>query len=200
MERKWRRRNYFIKKELQGKYIFSFFLFVIAGAVIFTVIFSMLAADTLTVIYENHDLQIGRTPSILLRQILGAQWIFILTAGLAVVIVSMFLTHRFAGPMYRFEKSVEEMTKGHFDFLIRLRKRDEGKELAERMNELIDMVSSNVKEMRRLADDIEVRLADAGALHDAQDLTKASEGVREARSANRRLRGILDGFKIKNDD
>ena len=45
MGKTWRRRNYFIKKELQGRYIFSFFLFVILGSIIFSLIFSMLSAD-----------------------------------------------------------------------------------------------------------------------------------------------------------
>ncbi len=201
MGKTWRRRNYFIKRELQGRYIFSFFLFVILGSIIFSLIFSMLSADTLTIVYKNYDLQIGKTPLILLREILGAQWIFIATAGLAVVVASMFLTHRFAGPMYRFERSVEEMVKGNFDFRIHLRKKDEGKELAEGINQLIGMISSDVKEMRRLADQIEARLAEACISDsDRKEDKEITAKIREAAALNQKLREMFYRFKIKNNE
>lgn len=199
MKKKWRRRNYFIKKELQGRYIFTFFLFVIAGSIVFTLIFSMLTSDTLTIAYKDYNLRIGKTPLILLREILGAHWIFIVTAALVVVVLSMFFTHRLAGPLFRFEKSVEEMVKGNFDFEIHLRKKDEGKELAETMNRLIDMISSSVKEMRGLTDKIGDRLAEADRSDDqTKECTGTAAGIKEARALNQRLREILYQFKIKN--
>lgn len=199
MKRTWRRRNYFIKKELQGKYIFSFFIFMIGGSIIFTLIFSLLSANTLTVIYDNYNLRIGKTPLILLKEILSAHWIFIVTAGILIVVISMFLTHRFAGPLFRFEKSVEEMVKGNFNFQIKLREKDEGKELAELMNRLITMFSSNVKEMRRLTDEIESRLTIvSGKIRQIQPEEAAIE-LDEASVLAKKLRDMLDLFKIKND-
>jgi methyl-accepting chemotaxis protein len=199
MKRTWRRKNYFIKKDLQGKYIFSFFLFVIVGSIIFSLIFSMLSANTLTIVYENYNLRIGKTPLILLKEILSAHWIFIATAGVSVVIVSMFLTHRFAGPMYRFEKSVEEMLKGNFDFHIRLRKKDEGKELAGMMNQFIGMISSDLMEMRRLSDEIDAGLAEAKKSADLTGNKEASHSLGKANISNNRLREMLHRFKTKNN-
>ncbi len=200
MKRTWRRKNYFIKKDLQGKYIFSFFIFVILGSVIFTLIFSMFSANTLTIVYENYNLQIGKTPLILFKELLSTNWIFIVTAGLGVVVISMFLTHRFAGPMYRFEKSVEEMIKGNFNFQIRLRKKDEGKELAEMMNQLISMVSLNIKEMRQLTDEINRNLTDAAAsVSKIEQGKEAAIELDKANASTKRIRDILYTFKIKND-
>ena len=198
MKKAWRRRNYFIKKELQGRYIFTFFLFVIAGSIVFTMILSVLASDTLTIDYKDYNLRIGKTPLILLREILGAHWIFIIAAALIVVVLSMFFTHRFAGPLFRFEKSAEEMANGNFDFGIHLRKKDEGKELAETMNRLIEMISSSVKEMRGLTDKIDERLAAADRLDDQTKGSAGTDGITEARALNQRLREILYRFKIKN--
>jgi methyl-accepting chemotaxis protein len=201
MKRTWRRRNYFIKKDLQGKYIFSFFLFVITGSIIFSLIFGMLSANTLTIVYENYNLQIGKTPLILLKEILGAHWIFIVTAGISVVIVSMFLTHRFAGPMYRFEKSVEEMMSGNFSFQIRLRKKDEGKELAQMMNQLIKMISSREREMRHLTGEIDAKLsAVRGSVKETKEDQAAADILDEANVLNGRLREILYRFKIKDNE
>lgn len=201
MKRTWRRRNFFIKKELQGRYIFSFFVFVIIGSIIFTLIFSLLSSNTLTIIYENSNLRIGKTPLILIKEILSAHWIFIATAGVAVVIVSMFLTHRVAGPIYRFEKSIEEMTRGHFNFKIHLRKKDEGKELAQMINQLIDMLSSNIGEMRRVADEIDSRVEEAyKSIDRLEEGKEASLELDKAKDLSGKLKDMLHSFKIKNDE
>jgi signal transduction histidine kinase len=199
-KRPWRRRNYFIKRDLQGKYMFSFFIFVIIGAILFTLIFSILSENTLTIIYENYNLRIGKTPLILIKEILSAHWIFIFSGGLIVVVIAMFLTHRFAGPMYRFEKSLEEMIKGNFNFSIRLRSGDEVKELADMMNQLLDMLSLNFKEMRHLADEIDKKLTDVTKSFNQTEGDK--EIVSTLDNANdmiKKLREILYRFKIKND-
>lgn len=200
MKRRWRRRNYFIKKELQGRYIFNFFIFVIAGSILFSLIFSYLSFNTLTVVYKDYNLQIGKTPLILFKEILSAHWIFIFTIGISIVIISMFLTHRFAGPMYRFEKSVEEMINGNFNFEIRLRKRDEGKELAEKMNQLIDLISSRFKEMRYIFDELNSKNALVTQLIKQQENKSVIPEIEKIISLNGKLRDLLYSFKIKNDD
>jgi len=200
MNRTWKRRNYFIKKDLQGKYIFSFFLFVVAGSIIFTLIFSLLSSNTLTIVYDNYKLQIGKTPLILMKEILSAQWIFIVAGGFMVVILSMFLTHRFAGPIFRFEKSIEEMTKGNLNFRIYLRAKDEGKELAEKINILIDMLSSNIKEMRRLSEEVNNKLTDANnSLKENKDGKETALDIEIAGDLNRRLHEILQKYTVKDD-
>lgn len=199
MKRTWRRKNYFIKKELQGKYIFSFFLFVILGGIFFTIIFSLLSTNTLTIVYENYNLKIGKTPVMLIKEILRAHWIFIVAGGLIVVVLSMFLTHRFAGPLFRFEKSVEEMLSGNFDFQIRLRTKDEGKELAEKMNQLLGMLSSKIREMRDLGSEIDSKLTDISkAIPMEEKYREAAAGLEKAGELSGRLNDILQKFKIRN--
>lgn len=200
MNRTWKRRNFFIKKDLQGKYMFSFFIFVVAGSIIFTLIFSLLSSNTMTIVYDNYKLQIGKTPLILMKEILSAQWIFIVAGGFMVVILSMFLTHRFAGPIFRFEKSIEEMTKGKLNFRIYLRAKDEGKELAEKINILIDMLSSNIKEMRRLSEEVNNKLTDANnSLKENKDGKEPALDIEIAGDLNRRLHEILQKYTVKDD-
>jgi len=200
MNRTWKRRNYFIKKDLQGKYIFSFFIFMVAGSIIFTLILGLLSSDTMTIVYENYKLRIGKTPLMLMKEILSAQWIFIVAGGFMVVILSMFLTHRFAGPIFRFEKSIEEMTKGNLNFRIYLRAKDEGKELAEKINILIDMLSSDLKEMRRLSEEVNNKLTDAdNSLKENKEDKETALNIEIAGDLNRRLHEILRKYTVKDD-
>jgi len=201
MRRRWRRRNYFIKKDLQGKYIFSFFIFALLGCITFALIFGLLSFDKLTIIYQDHYLQIGKTPLILLKEILRAYWIFIFTAGLTIAVFSMFLTHRFAGPIYRFERALEEMIKGNFSFVIRLRKKDENKQIAAMLNELINTLSSNLKEMRDLADEIGNSLETAKTeISRGKGGEEATRLLDEATALSTKLKGLLYQFKIKNEE
>lgn len=200
MNRTWKRRNFFIKKDLQGKYMFSFFIFLVAGSIIFTLIFSLLSFNTMTIVYDNYKLQIGKTPLMLIKEILSAQWIFIVAGGFLFVVLSMFLTHRFAGPIFRFEKSIEEMTKGNLDFRIYLRTKDEGKELAEKINILIDMLSSDIKEMRRLSEEVNNKLTDAdNSLKGNREGKETALDIEIAGGLNRRLHEILRKYAVKDD-
>lgn len=200
MNRTWKRRNYFIKKDLQGKYIFSFFIFMVAGSIIFTLILGLLSSDTMTIVYENYKLQIGKTPLMLIKEILSAQWIFIVAGGFLFVVLSMFLTHRFAGPIFRFEKSIEEMTKGKLDFRIYLRAKDEGKELAEKINIFIDMLSSDIKEMKRLSEEVNNKLTDVdNSLKGNREDKETALDIEITGGLNRRLLEILRKYAVKDD-
>ena len=130
----YKRRNYFINKEFQGRYIFNYFVLATIGSLLFISIFSFFSSNTLSIVYDNYHLQLGVTPGILFKKILSAQWLFIVFGGGLVVIVTLLLTHRVAGPFYRFEKSMDEMIEGNISNKIYLRQKDEGKELAQKIN------------------------------------------------------------------
>lgn len=197
MKKIWKRRNFFIKKELQGKYIFSIFIFVLAGAVLFTAVFGLMSANTLSITYKGSNLQVGRTPIVLLKEIVKTNWIFIVAGGFLVVIASMFLTHRVAGPLYHFERTLEEMKKGNFNSEIRLRSKDEAKELALMFNEFNTTISLQLKEVRALVDALEGHLTDARSLAPG---AASAESLAKAIAVEERLRAILHGFTLKNDN
>jgi methyl-accepting chemotaxis protein len=190
MEKRHKRRNFFIKKELQGKYILSFFIFVVFSSVLYASIFSILSADSMTIVYKNNNLTLGKTPSILLADMLKANWILILSGGLLGVIVAMFLTHRFAGPVFNLERSINKMAGGDLSFDVKLREKDEGKELAEALNELRGRLAADIGSMRALSDavDINLKRAAVGGQEEARAI------VDETRAINEKLKKVLDGY------
>ena len=130
----YKRRNYFINKEFQGRYIFNYFLLVTIGSLLFISIFSFFSSNTLSIVYDNYHLQLGVTPQILFKKILSTQWLFVVFGGGIVTLVTLLLTHRVAGPFYRFEKTLDEMIDGDISHKIFLRPKDQGKELAQKIN------------------------------------------------------------------
>lgn len=57
------------------------------------------------------------------------------------------LTHRIAGPIHKFRSAVQSLAKGDYDIpVIRLRKKDEFKELADDLNYMIDCLKQKEKQ------------------------------------------------------
>jgi methyl-accepting chemotaxis protein len=189
---RYRRRNFFIKKDLQGRYIFRFFIYVIAGSVAFSAILAVLSSNTMTMVYDNNVLTIGKTPAVLLKDILRAHWIFIVTGGIVVSVLSMFLTHRFAGPIFKIERTVDEMATGRLDIDIYLRRNDEAKELAEKLNMFNSKLSGALSDMRKLSDGVEDCLSGIKLAGNDEELKRALE-------LNAGIRKMLRGYKLKND-
>ena len=191
METKHKRRNFFIKKELQGRYILSFFIFVVLGSIMYAAIFSMLTADSFTIVYKDNNLSLGKTPYILFAEMLKANWILILSGGVAGVIIAMFLTHRFAGPLFKLERVIREMAAGNLLVDATLRKRDEGKELAALINLLKETLAANVKSMRELSAAMDSSIRKATAAGSKEELGSM---LAEAGAINEKLKKILDGY------
>lgn len=173
----------------------SFFLFVLLGAFFFTAIFGLLSSDSLTITYENHDLRLGKTPVVLIREILSAHWIFIVIGGLFALVASMFLTHRFAGPIYRLELSLMEMKKRNLDFEVRLRKKDEAKELAALLNEFNATLSKDLTDIRDATEALERSLSEAGRSAGAE----ACKGIDDSLAAVMKIRQVISTYRLKND-
>lgn len=152
---RYKRRNYFIKKNFQGKLILGYFLFMVVGCLIFAGILTLLSANSMTMVYQNNELQIGQTPFMLIKQIIAAHWIAIVAGSVLVVVGAMLITHRLAGPMFRLERAVDNMNSAQLDDVIYLREKDEGKELAAKLNQFNASLSHDMTEIKKFSKNIE---------------------------------------------
>ncbi len=200
MAQKYKRRNFFIKKDFQGKLILGYFLFVTGGCLFFLFLLGLFSADTLTISYNNHDLQLGQTPIMLIRETLAAHWVFIVLGGAFLVAAAMLLTHRIAGPLFRLERTLDNMLKGKLDDTIYLRINDEGKDLAKKINDFNSELSLAVKNLQGNADAI------AGLLELAREKTEnLGHGQQEELQGiywnidekNKRIKAICSSYTLK---
>jgi methyl-accepting chemotaxis protein len=154
MEKTYKRRNIFIKKDFQGKLILGYFLFVTGGCLFFLFMLGLFSADSLTISYSNHDLQLGQTPIMLLKETVAAHWVFIVIGSSFLVVAAMLVTHRIAGPLFRFEKALDSMLMRKLDDTIFLRSKDEGQELAKKINDFNADLSLSMKNIQGHAEAI----------------------------------------------
>ena len=61
---------------------------------------------------------------------------------------SVYLTHRLAGPLYRFERHATDLAQGNLSLRIRLRQGDELQELARMINETIEKLDGTLADIR----------------------------------------------------
>ncbi len=87
--------------------------------------------------------------------------------GLLLVFIgwgSIFITHKIAGPLYRFHESLGEVEKGNLHIRIRLRKYDEAKFIGARFNRAIENLENIFSRIKKIARDKKSDPAEALAL------------------------------------
>lgn len=77
-----------------------------------------------------------------------------------VFVLAVLITHTIAGPVYRLEKEAGEVAKGDLSKLVRLRPRDEFKELADAFNEMCHGLAFRIQGVRRAVEAVEAENPD----------------------------------------
>lgn len=201
MEKKIRN-NFFIKKNFQGKLILGYVLFVLCGCLLFLLLLTFFSAEPLTINCPDHNPVPAKTLLLLLRNLITTHWLTI-TAGIIVLVaVAMRVTHRIAGPLYRFEKTLDNMLARNLDDTIRLRKRDEGKELANKINVFNTDTSRTIKTLQKHSEALE-DIIDKARI---QLETLPQEKQEELRwlfwsmdDQNRKIRAVCKSYTLRND-
>lgn len=161
----YQRKNYFIKKKFQGRYMFGFYFLLASLLLLFTILLCYNTAGHLTITYENDALQVASTPTILFKHILIAGWLIMIPLGFLFSWLIMRHTHRIAGPLYKFEVVLNQMSRGVLEPNVRLRKTDDGQEVAAWMQDANRFLADKVIELRSLT----------GKLRDAPQVGKSPE-------------------------
>ena len=202
MARLYKRKNYFIKKNFQVKLILSYFLFITGGSLFFILLLGIFSADTLTISYSNHDLQFGQTPLILLKKALAAHWIFIASGAVFTVITAMLISHRIAGPLFRFERTLDNMLQKDLTDNVTLRTKDEGKELAKKINAFNSDLSTTFKVLQSHSNAITTLLEQAttrssdGSKEELDELKSIMWSVKEN---NKKIRALCSAYTLRDE-
>ena len=140
----FRRRHYFIKKGFQFRFILKFCLLTLLGVVISTGLLFLFSQDTLTSSFDQSRLVIKNTAFAILP---AAVYVNLITLGLiilATIGVTLFVSHKLAGPMFRFEADLKVIGDGDLTRTIRLRKKDQFMSVTESLNRTTESLREKV--------------------------------------------------------
>ncbi len=139
---KYKRRKFFIDKQLQTKYIILTILMLLIYTFLFVVFLIFPYVVSLT---SDAPIAEQADAARMLLTLHKSIWPALGAVILIMSSVSIFITHRIAGPVYRFKKVLAEISSGNLDISVKLRDKDDLKDLAEEFNLVIDDLRGFVK-------------------------------------------------------
>lgn len=179
-----KRRSYFIKKDFQFRFILKFCLLVFIGVVISTVLLFLFSQDTLTSSFQQSRLVIKKTGLAILPSLVYTNLITLGLITLATIIVTLFVSHKIAGPMFRFEKELKDVGQGDLTKKVIVRKKDQITELADCLNNMIGDLRAKVLDIQ----------TEVGHIRQSASRQNAPKGLVE--ELNRLHQKISSSFKI----
>jgi methyl-accepting chemotaxis protein len=154
------RRNIFIKRRFQADFSIKFLILILVEAVLAIGLFLYLSKDTITTGYSGSELIISKTRDFFLPSLLLSNLIVVGITAIIGVIVFLIASHKLAGPLYRFEKTLENMGSGDLTHRFSLRQKDQMKSLADKINELNIKLEQNMLEIQRNVGDLKEHFAE----------------------------------------
>ena len=136
----FQRRTIFIKKKLQLRYMLLITVSVLCGLAIM----ALELTATLNDLFDAYPVLVQPIYDEFIP-IISSFFYKISIYVLFVIIISAILSHKMAGPVYRFEQTCKAIAKGDFSQRVHLRKGDRLQELQEEFNKMMDVVEARIK-------------------------------------------------------
>lgn len=140
----FQRRTIFIKKKLQLRYMALIILSVLCGLA--TMTFELTA--TLNDLFDQYPVLVQPIYDQFIP--IAASFFYKIAIYLLfVVLISAILSHKMAGPVYRFEQTCKAIAKGDFSQRVHLRQGDQLVELQDEFNKMMDRVEAEINKNKQ---------------------------------------------------
>jgi methyl-accepting chemotaxis protein len=157
------RKKYFVKPKVQWKYLIILAIVIVICAVLcyYSFLISLQNAPGM------EQLSAGTVKNFRRAYTSGFFWIIFFFV-VFVLVQSTFYFHRIIGPLFFFEKVMKKLSEGNFSIKMHWRKKDETKELAHLIGQVIDNTKASVINDRK-------KIREAVEAMDAGNKDKAKE-------------------------
>jgi len=197
----YRRRNFFINKKFQLNYAVPSLVLIVLAAGAVLAVFLLNSKKTLTAGYSGFEIKVLHTADFFLPVLVVSTISIIIIIGIIAIFALIFISHRIAGPIFRFQQVLTAIDNGDLTLRFKLREADQFKELADRINALAETMDGKISgiktqtaEVARLVEN----LRNSPASHAAS--SKEFEGsLREISRKLSELQDAADHFKTSRD-
>lgn len=143
-----KRRNYFIDRDFQAKFIIKFCAIVLASSLVITLIVISLSQNFTTVAVRNARVVVDRAPDFLFPIFATTvATVFVFTA-IAVIILTLLTSHKIAGPLYRLKREIVAFSGGDLAANFRTRHNDQLQDLAKTLADMGDTMKQRHKNIK----------------------------------------------------
>jgi methyl-accepting chemotaxis protein len=145
----FKRRQYFIDRKFQTDFILKFCAVLLFGAILSVGVTLLTTQETLTSSFVGSKLVIEKTSLAILPSVILTNVITTLVVAVIVILVTLLVSHKIAGPMFRFEKDIEEISQGNLQKRIKTRNGDQFGNVARSLNEMVGNLNSKLTSVKR---------------------------------------------------
>lgn len=143
-----KRRVYFIEKSFQTRFILKFCSLVAIGGLLTIGILYLLAMQSTTVSLVNSRVVVRTTADFILPILIQTVAIVTILVGLAATVVTLFFSHKIAGPLYRLKEALKTLAEGDFSSDFRIRHLDPLQDVADVLNNMISKLRIELKALK----------------------------------------------------
>jgi len=133
---KGKRRIYFIDRKFQVQFIMKFCLLVIVGSLVTVSLLYIIGSRTTTVSFENTEAVVKSTADFIIPILIQTVIIVMVITGIFTIMLTLFISHKIAGPLFRLEKEFKSMAEGDISADFKLRGDDQLQNIAASLNEM----------------------------------------------------------------
>jgi len=139
-----KRRHYFIDKSFQTKFILKFCTIVILTSILIGSILFLLSRNSTTVAIENTEVTVKNTSDFILPFILQTLILVTIFSGISVILLTIFVSHKIAGPLYRLKNEIEKLGQGNLRVNFHIRTSDQLKSLADSLSRMVESLRGRI--------------------------------------------------------
>lgn len=147
-EKPYHRRTIYIYKKYQRNFIIKFCLIALGAMTAASLSLYYFSRNTLTATYGHHHLALRSTAEAILPALITTNLFVLICVLVATVVVTLYVSHKIGGPLYRLGKSLESFGEGNLKLRICLRREDQIKDLAGQFNKMAENLDGKIRQVK----------------------------------------------------
>lgn len=144
------RKNIYIDKDFQNRFILKFCAIVAAGVGVTILALYFLSRHATSVAFVDARVKVMTTADFLLPLMVQTLIIVMAFVSAGTVVVTLFVSHKIAGPLYRFKQTFHELTAGDLTRPVSLRNGDQLLDVAGDFNRMIMVLRAQLAEAKKI--------------------------------------------------
>lgn len=149
-----KRRNVFIKKAFQARFMFGVLGLILLSSLCSAALIYWITGGDLQAQSQSAHVNITTAWQRLGLSILLSNLVAVVLVGAAGIISALYASHKIAGPLFRFEALCEDIGDGKFETVTQLREGDQLQELGQAFTNMVEKLRQRSDLRSRLLSDI----------------------------------------------
>ncbi|MGR3318909.1 MAG: HAMP domain-containing protein [Candidatus Anammoxibacter sp.] len=195
--RTYKRKQYFIQKDFQTKFILRFLGIALIASIASAFAFYFFVANDISASFSKAHMQIRNTWQIFLPAlIMIGSLTFIISAAISTFMMIRF-SHKIAGPLFRLEQIAKQIGEGNLDINVKLREEDQILPLAESFGKMAKGMNDRMYEIRESAENLDKAANKLLQLKGKAQNGEFDAAIKKVQENQQSLMGSISSFKIR---